>query len=420
LLSAAGTKVKSHRAIKPKPQLVYSVLVINSGSSSLKFALFRIAESPERMLSGKFERIGLPDSKLTVLDPRTKKEDQRRIGVQNHTACVPELVDLLEKKAGADVFRAIGHRVVHGGMRYRDIQRIDITMLDELRRLSPFDPEHLPSEIALMEAFATRYPDVPQVACFDTAFHRDLPRIARLLPIPRRYEAQGIFRYGFHGSSYAYLMEELERVAGPKAAKGRIILAHLGNGASMAAVRDGKCIDTTMAFTPAAGLVMSTRSGDLDPGLVAYLARTEGMSVEQFHEMVNAKSGLLGVSEISSDIRDLQQQEKTDVRAAEAIALFCYQAKKWLGALAAALGGLDLLVFTGGIGENAPALRARICDGLGFLGIDLDSARNEVNAPIITGANSRTTVRVVRTDEELHIAASVVRLLARQKGESST
>jgi acetate kinase len=211
--------------------------------------------------------------------------------------------------------------------------------------------------------------------------------------------------------SYAYLMEELTRLGDPAAAKGRVILAHLGNGASLAAVRDGKSIDTSMGFTPTAGLVMSTRSGDLDPGLAPYLARTGKMTTQQFYEMVNHKSGLLGVSEISSDMRDLCAVEATDVRAAEAVALFCYQAKKWIGSFAAALGGLDTFVYTGGIGENAALIRTRICEGLGFLGVELNQSRNADNAPVISNDSSRVTVRVIRTDEELMIARSVCRLL---------
>jgi acetate kinase len=206
----------------------------------------------------------------------------------------------------------------------------------------------------LIDAFGTEYPQVPQVACFDTGFHQHLPPAARLLAIPRRYEKLGIRRYGFHGLSYAYLMEELERVAGRDAARGNVILAHLGNGASLAAVRDGVSIDTSMGFTPASGLPMSTRSGDLDPGLVSYLAKTEGMTAEQFHHMVNAQSGLLGLSETSPDLRDLLAQEAHDTRAAEAVDLFCYQGKKWIGAYAAALGGVEQLVFSGGIGEHSP------------------------------------------------------------------
>ena len=284
-------------------------------------------------------------------------------------------------------------------------------LLDELHRISPCDPDHLPSEIELIEAFRQRHPKLPQVACFDTAFHRTMPRVAKLLPIPRRYDAKGVQRYGFHGLSYAYLMEELARLGDPAATTGRVILAHLGNGASMAAVRDGKSIDTSMSFTPTSGLVMSTRSGDLDPSLAPYLARTEQMTTEQFFKMVNHESGLLGVSQISSDMRDLLAQEAHDIRAAEAVALFCYQAKKWIGAFAAALGGMETLVFAGGIGENAPRVRARICDGLGFLGIEIDEKRNAASDGVISTDASRPTVRVIRTDEDLMIARSVSRIL---------
>jgi acetate kinase len=284
-------------------------------------------------------------------------------------------------------------------------------MVEELRRLSPFDPEHLPEEILLTEAFHRRFPDLPQVACFDTAFHHDLPRVAQLLPIPRRYEAQGVRRYGFHGLSYAFLMGELARLAGTKAAQGRVILAHLGNGASLAAVHRGKSMDTSMSFTPTAGVPMSTRSGDLDPGLVWYLARTEHLDAKGFNEMVNLKSGLLGVSETSSDMRDLLKHETQDVRAAEAVALFCYEVKKWIGAFAAALGGLDTLVFAGGIGENAPVVRTRICEGLGFLGIQLEERQNATNEGVISAATSRVSVRVIHTDEEVMIARSVCREL---------
>jgi acetate kinase len=283
-------------------------------------------------------------------------------------------------------------------------------LLDELHRIRPYDPDHLPREIELIEAFRQRYPKMPQVACFDTAFHQTMPRVAKLLPIPRRFDAKGVQRYGFHGLSYTYLMEELARVVGGKAAHGRVILAHLGNGASLAAVQGGKSIDTSMGFTPTAGLVMSTRSGDLDPGLAPYLERTEKLTTQQFYKMVNHESGLLGISETSSDMRDLLAQEGDDVRAAEAVALFCYQAKKWIGSFAAALGGLDTLVFAGGIGENCPLIRTRICEGLGFLGIAMNGERNAANAPLISSGASRVQVRVIRTDEELMIARSVLRI----------
>ncbi len=390
---------------------MHTVLIINSGSSSLRFALLQAGESLPQILTGKFDRIALPDARLSFTDFRTNRSDERRIDAPNHVACIPRLVELLEQKAGDRAVTAIGHRVVHGGPRYRDPQRVDEAMLEELRRISSFAPNHLPSAIALMEDFAAKFPQVPQIACFDTAFHHPMPRVAKRLPIPRRYEAKGVQRYGFHGLSYAYLMEELARLGDPAARTGRVILAHLGNGASMAAVREGQSLDTSMGFTPAAGLMMSTRSGDLDPGLVAFLARSEQMTAPQFDRMIHHESGLLGVSEISSDMRDLLAREAADVRAAEAVALFCYQAKKWIGSFAAVLGGLDTLVFAGGIGENAPPVRTRICEGLGFLGIEINEARNTENASLISTDDGRVAVRVIRTDEELMIAKSVCRVL---------
>jgi acetate kinase len=329
----------------------------------------------------------------------------------DHPAAVGAVMDWIEERSGREALTAVGHRVVHGGPKYSKPQRITPEMVQELHRLSPFDPEHMPEEILLIEAFQRRFPDLPQVACFDTAFHHDLPRVAQLLPIPRRYEAQGVRRYGFHGLSYAFLMGELARLAGAEAAQGRVILAHLGNGASLAAVRDGKSVDTSMSFTPTAGVPMSTRSGDLDPGLVWYLARTEKMSAKQFNEMMNFQSGLLGISETSSDMRDLLKCETQDVRAAEAVAVFCYQVKKWIGAFAAALGGLDTLVFSGGIGENAPTVRARICDGQGFLGIEVEEKRNAANEGVISAGPSQVVIRVIHTDEELMIARSVCSVL---------
>jgi acetate kinase len=387
------------------------VLTINGGSSSIKFVLYQTGGPLERRLYGKVDRIGLPDARLSFTDVLANQSDERMIDAPNHVACVPLLIELLEKKTGVNAVSAIGHRVVHGGPRYREPRRVDGAMLEELRRISSFAPNHLPATIALMEVFAAKFPQVPQIACFDTAFHSTLPRVAKLLPIPRRYEAKGVQRYGFHGLSYSFLMQELDVVAGAKAASGRVILAHLGNGASMAAVREGKSVDTSMGFTPAAGLVMSTRSGDLDPGLVAFLGRSEQMTGTQFDRMIHHESGLLGVSEISSDMRDLLARETADVRAAEAVALFCYQAKKWIGSFAAALGGLDTLVFAGGIGENCPSIRTRVCDGLGFLGLELDEARNTENAPVISAPTGRVTVRVIRTDEERMIARSTCRLL---------
>ena len=386
-----------------------TILTINGGSSSIKFALYQVGEPLKRGLYGKVDRIGLSGTNLSFNDSTGKKHD-RSLTAADHKSAANCLIDWLEGQNGFESVQAVGHRVVHG-MKHTEPELVTQQLLDELHRIRPYDPDHLPREIELIEAFRRRHPKLQQVACFDTAFHQTMPRVAKLLPIPRRFDAKGVQRYGFHGLSYAYLMEELARLGDPAASKGRIILAHLGNGASLAAVRDGRSIDTSMGFTPTAGLVMSTRSGDLDPGLAPYLARTEQITTKQFYEMVNHESGLLGVSETSSDMRDLCASEATDIRAAEAVKLFCYQAKKWIGSFAAALGGLDTLVFAGGIGENAPLVRARICAGLNFLGIELSKSRNTQIAGVISTDASPVTVRVIRTDEELMIARSVSRIL---------
>ena len=375
------------------------VLTLNGGSSSVKFAVYQLAPSPRAVLEGKLDRVGSQKATLTVDASGAKAISLGR-------ADAPQfLLDWLEQQPAFAAVAAVGHRVVHG-MRHTQPERVTPRLMAELHRIADYDPDHLPAEIALIQAVAKRHPRLKQVACFDTAFHRTMPHVAKLLPIPRKYSAKGVERYGFHGLSYAYLVEEL----GP-AARGRVILAHLGNGASLAAVRDGHGIDTTMGFTPTAGLVMSTRTGDLDPGVAYYLARTQNVSGARFHQMVNHESGLLGVSGTSSDVRDLEARQAADPHAAAALELFCYQAKKHLGAMAAALGGLDTLVFSAGIGENSPAMRERICAGLEFLGVRLSGPRNAKNASIISTDASRVTVRVIKTDEELMIARSVQRVL---------
>lgn len=362
------------------------ILTINAGSSSVRFAIFSSGARPARLLDGKMERIGSEAAAVTA-DRLAQK-----FKAQGHAAA-PD---------------AIGHRVVHGMLHSRP-ERVSPPLLTELRRIASLDPEHLPREIELIEAMQRHYPDVPQAACFDTAFHRGMPVVATLLPIPRRYAAKGVQRYGFHGLSYTFLMQELARLGDAAAARGRVILAHLGSGASLAAVRDGHCIDTSMGFTPAAGLVMGTRSGDLDPGLASYLMLSESMNASQFQKMINEESGLIGLSESSADVRDLLEREATDSRAREAIAIFCYQARKWIGAYTAALGGIDTLVFAGGIGENSAQVRRRICDGLQCLGIELDDSRNDQHAARIS--TGRVAVRVIRTDEESVIATLTAQCL---------
>jgi acetate kinase len=360
----------------------------------------------EVKLNGKIDRIGLPDSRLSFTQTTNIQSKSVPAPAVDLRAAALFLIDWLEKETMFDKIHAIGHRIVQG-MGIHQTSLIDQHLLDHLKSIQMFDPDHLPGEIELIEAFRKQQPQIPQIACFDSAFHANLPQVAQLLPIPRRFEDEGVRRYGFHGLSYAFLLEELIRIAGPQTANFRIILAHLGNGASITAVRDGKSIDTSMGFTPAGGLPMSTRTGDLDPGVAWYMMQRESLSPAGFNNLVNHQSGLLGISGTGSDMRDLLQKESSDIRASEAIELFCYQVKKWIGAYSAVLGGLDLLVFSGGIGENAPPIRSRICAGLGYLGIELDERQNEQNGVLISTGKNRVPVYVIPTNEERMIAQSV-------------
>jgi acetate kinase len=388
-----------------------AVVAVNSGSSSIKFALFELDALPNELARGEIERIGSAQASFSVRTGTPEASHPQAVDAPNHAAAAHHIIAWLERAAHGRTLAAIGHRIVHGGFRYYEPMVLTDTVLAHLGELAPYLPSHLPSELAVTRAFQEAFPELPQIACFDTGFHRDLPVISRHLPLPREYARAGLRRCGFHGLSYQFLVEELERTAGTEAANGRLILAHLGSGASLAAVYRGRPIDTTMGFTPTGGLVMGTRTGDLDPGTLLYLARTRGLSFEALEELTSHRSGLLGVSETSSDIRALLAAERTDPRAAEAVALFCYQAKKGIGAFAAALGGLDGLVFSGGIGTYAPAIRARICDGLEHLALKVDPARNESNAAVISPQSEAVAVRVIETDEELIIAQAIRGLL---------
>lgn len=387
-----------------------SVLSINSGSSSIRFALFEL-DSLQCILHGKFEKIGQPESVLKVWVPETAEEFKNTFSAVDHTVdhatAALQIIQWLEENQISSNVIAVGHRFVHGGSHHYKTQHITATLMADLRALSAFNPLHLPKEIVVTEAFQKQFPRAKHIACFDTDFHQSMPAIAKMLPIPRRFQKQGLRRYGFHGLSYAYLMHELERTCGSHVSKGRIILAHLGNGASMAAVSGGHSMDTSMGLTPAGGLLMSTRSGEIDPGLMSLLGSRENMTSDQFDHMLNHESGLLGISETSADIRDLLASRSTDARASEAIDLFCYQARKYIGAYAAAIGGLDTLVFSGGIGENSAEIRSQICESLAFMGIELDNAKNNLNAPVISITESKVTVRVIATDEEWMMAQKV-------------
>jgi acetate kinase len=391
----------------------YRILTVNGGSSTIKFAIFRSNGAPERVLAGKVDHIGGPEATLTATEYSGGATHRVAIGAANHREGAGRLIDWLGEWAGPDGFRAIGHRVVHGGVRLNQHQLVTADLVRELCRTQPLDLAHLPREIALIEAFRERFPGVAQVACFDTAFSRSLPRTAQILPIPRRYFDAGVRRLGFHGLSYAFLLKELGRIAG-EAAAGRVIMAHLGSGASVTALNRGIPVDTSMAFTPTSGLVMATRSGDLDPGLLVYIMRTEKLTPEQMDEFVSHRCGLVGVSESTADMRELIANRAHDEKARDAFDLFCYQAKKWIGAYTAVLGGLDTLVFSGGIGEHSPEVRAAICEGMGYLGIKLNPALNLAcngKAGVVSDSESRVTVRVIPTDEESMIATIVLDLL---------
>jgi len=387
-----------------------NILAVNGGSSSIKFSLYEVNGALSQRLSGKIEKIGLPGAGLTFMDSANHREEHLAVQAGGMKEAADFLLNFLQKREGAAPLLAIGHRIVHG-LGHRQPVVIDEALLAELQKISGYDPDHLPGEIELIRLFGRHDAGLPQVACFDTAFHATLPRVAKLLPLPRRYDQAGLQRYGFHGLSYSYILEQLTHVAGPDIADGAVIMAHLGNGASLAAVREGQSIDTSMGFTPTGGVVMGTRTGDIDPGALWWILQQEQLTPGQLSDLVNHQSGLLGVSGLSSDMQDLLAKESSDVGAAEAVALFCYQIKKHIGAYTAVLGGLDALVFTGGIGEKASMIRSRICAGLEYLGIELDQRANARNELLISAAGTRVRVYVIPTNEELMIARAVQNLI---------
>jgi acetate kinase len=367
------------------PSTTDVTLAINGGSSGVKCALFTFEARPQPVARGAIQGVG--------------------------AASVPRLMDWVDAHVDGVTLTAVGHRIVHGGPMHHDPQRITTALLADFRDLVPFAPNHLPDEIALIEAVQRARPGISQIACFDTAFHHAMPAVARRLPIPAEYDARGIRRYGFHGLSYEYLLEACRRVATAEQADGRVILAHLGNGSSLAAVSAGRSVDTTMAFTPIGGVPMSTRSGDLDPGVVTYLARADGLSADEVEDLLSRRSGLLAVSGATGDLKTLLEREDRDPSCRLAVEVYVYGVVKAIGALIAALHGLDLLVFSGGIGEHAPVIRARICEAFAFARIQIDAAANAANASLISSPGSRVDVRVIPTDEELVIARAAYRLL---------
>lgn len=393
------------------------ILTLNSGSSSLKAGLYQMADTETLLLSVIIEGIGRADARMRVGGTGDRSLLVRNTDLSDHNAALTALVEWISNQHLDRDLDAIGHRIVYGGSGFFRPQRVTPDLVAMLRTLIPRDPDHLPQVCANIETMTRLYPHVSQMASFDTAFHRHMPRVAQQYALPRRFTEAGIVRLGFHGLSYEYVMQALHALD-PVAADGKVVIAHLGSGASMAAIRGGKSIDTSMGFTPLSGLVMGTRCGDLDPGVVLYLFGEEKMDVIAVNNLLNQQSGLRGISATSNDMRELLDREMTDPHAAEAIESFCYQARKFVGAYAAALGGLDTLIFTAGIGERSATVRARICAELAFLGVTLDGARNKGHAPVISCDGARVTVRIIPTDEDRMIARHTRNILEKNEGVS--
>jgi len=380
------------------------ILTINSGSSSIKYSLYSLGAREVLILQGELGRIEVGQGFFHAVDREGNQLVAQELDLPDHDAAWKILFDWLQGHEIAKGLHAIGHRLVHGGTAHVKPQLVSPALIEDLKLLLPLAPVHLPHEIKGLEVVRRYYPLLPQVVCFDTAFHRRMPEVAQRYALPEPLFRAGLQRYGFHGLSYEYLTQELEREAGSQEAYGKLIIAHLGNGASMAAIEGGRSLDTTMGLTPAGGLVMGTRPGDLDPGVMLYLLQEKGMTPAEVNHLISHQAGLQGISGISEDMQDLLAREGANAGAALAVGIFCYQARKFTGALATVLGGLDTFVFSGGIGENSATIRARICGNLQFLGIHLDPDLNNQNAPIISRQDSPVTVRVMKTDEELMIA----------------
>ena len=396
------------------PSPAKRVLTMNRGSATLKSTLYEVGTRNEALLSMSVAYSDDAGGRLKIANSTGAALLDSPVEGKDSNAALEVMFAWLDKHEFLSGLAAAGHRLVHGGARYSEPQGITPEFVLELEKLIPLDPDHLPAAIRGIQFIAQKIPQLAQVACFDTAFHSSLPAIAKMYALPRRFYDEGIRRYGFHGLSYEYIAGELRKID-VKLTAGRVIVAHLGSGASMVALQDGKSTDTSMGFMPLEGLVMSTRSGDVDPGLLPYLQTEKKMSAKEASAVLNKQSGLLGVSGTTGDMRELLEKSAQDAHAAEAIDLFCYRAKKYVGSYAAALGGLDALVFTGGIGERAPAVRERICSGLEFLGISLDAARNAVNAPVISAPDSRVNVRVIETNEDLMVLQHVLTVLGQSK-----
>jgi acetate kinase len=389
------------------------ILTINGGSSSIKFAMYHNDEMLTPLFDGSISNINVDQTNFSYTIANSSENHIAALGLKDFNEATQYLLNWLALQIDFNNVIAIGHRLVHG-MQHTNAEKISLELLHDLKKISSYDLAHLPAEIKLIEIFTTRFPSLLQIACFDTAFHTTMPTVAKLIPIPRLYFKKGIQRYGFHGISYTYLMQKLQLITDAETANGKIILAHLGSGASMAAVQYGKCIDTTMGFTPSSGLMMATRTGDIDPGLAWHFMQVEKLTPQKFNHLINYESGLLGISETTSDMKEIIKLKNTDTRAGEAYEMYCYQIKKYIGAYIAALEGVQIIVFSGGVGEHSPEVRNQICDGLEFLGIELDEVKNMKNELIISAKQSKVIVYVIKTNEQLMIAKMVSDMLNTQ------
>ena len=387
-----------------------NVLALNSGSSSLKFGLYRVRSAgTEILLSGKWAAIGDTGNEFRARDSSGKELNSEAAPISNQQEAIARIAKLLAE-SGAPRPDAIGHRIVHGGPKLRQHCQIDGEVMQKLEAATAFAPLHIPPALSVIRFALEHFTGVPQAACFDTAFHADLPDIARVLPIPKNLQLEGIERYGFHGLSCESIVHQLANGL-PK----RLVIAHLGNGASVTAVEDGKSIDTSMGLSPTGGVIMSTRSGDLDPGVLLYLMREKGFDADKIEDLVDHRSGLLGISGISGDMRSLHAAAASNPCAHLAIAMFSYCVRKQVAAMLAALGGVDLIVFTGGIGENDSEVRAAVCGSLSWAGVSLDDARNQLARNPISDAQSRCAVLVLETQEDEQIARHTGAILSRSR-----
>jgi len=383
------------------------LLVLNSGSSSLKFSVFELRDSVlHSTLRGNLSGIATGEGHF-ALKNETGSLIDADVNLDTHADAITKMLDWFNHHFTDGQICCVGHRIVHGGSKFVRATRIDDSMLADLKLLARFAPLHLPPAIATVEASLQAFPAIPHVACFDTSFHRTMPERARMLPLTRElFFEDGLEKFGFHGLSYEYVSAELCRRFGNQIGGGKVIIAHLGNGCSMVAIENGKSVDTTMGFSPAGGLVMGTRSGDIDPGLITYFSTEKKFSASEFVEFVNKQSGLLGLSGLNSDMKKLLDEEHANDDARRAVDIFCYHARKHIGALCATLNGIDALVFTGGIGEHSNPIRSRICDGLQFIGVEIDQdLNNQTGTAEISKTGARVRTFVIETNEELRIAS---------------